>query len=383
MRASASKFALLEHCGYFARPDVNPPREPPKVNRDAGSALQALVNHASAPDRFEEPSLDHLPKAVREEVRVTFDAYLGSDFAQYQWEPEVGFAYDTATDTARRLTMVHQRDYSSLRPGEVPGTPDAVYFDDESNGVLVADFKFGDGNAAREELSRGQRDFNVLAAARAFGATQAIGYIVHLMPGGPRVFLAGYDAAELAAIARRVARAVASIPDAEPRPGPHCHEMWCPARPVCPAGERALLALAPGEPLRFAIERDDQAAALWTRIAVIRAACDAAEDAAKTYAREHDGFELGDGRRLTPCQEERDSIDLEGNPAALAVLPAGAAVPTATKASIERALRASGLKGKELAAQVEGVVNNLRSVGAVTTKVSEMFRPKRIGNRNA
>ena len=142
-------------------------------------------------------------------------------------------------------------------------------------------------------------------------------------------------------------------------------------------------ALAPATPVELKITSTDQASALLVRLRQVQAACETMEAMLKEYAANRDeGIPLPGGKRWVRKSVDRESINLNGveNAEAIAAISmAGAegAIESKlniSKAGIERIYKAEGLKGKELGAKVETLMNELRRIGATRTTTVDAFR---------
>lgn len=386
MTPSPSRFALLEHCGYWARPDVQPPELPAKRLSTRGRGGHKLIElHFDQKGQFDiAATLAELGAADQRWLRAAFGQFLAHAISQAPWKVEVPIAYDPKTDTARFLPAeARDRNYKPfLKPGEIPGTLDAADWESEieDGAVFSADWKFSEEDSFESTAILGERQVEIgaLFLARATGAREVVVMLVKISPSGVEIEQRVFDAAKLDAIADLVANRLGRIPDAEPRPGPHCHELWCPARGACPEVERALMAVLPGEPLTFDIDSPERAAFVRDRVKMLETIVDMGDAAVKAYADAHDGFDLPDGRRYVPADDPVDTIHVtEG---AIEVLEkhgvASALESDITKASIERALKAGdpNLKGAGLAAKKDAVVADLMRAGACLRTTKHTYR---------
>lgn len=389
MTISASKRALLDFCKWFARPEVHSPRGAQTAQQRGGIGLHALVDAhfvslvtgATPPEP--EAFTAGMPAGQAAETIELFEAFRRDPFSRIPWLTERAFAYDPATDTARPLKTEHARDYRDLRPGEIPGTPDAHLYEAETRTVHVGDWKRGEGNEAREILSNGQGEHNALALARAYDATTAVVSEVDFTPDGPVIRQRTFDAEQLDASALRLADQIEQVSRSEPTPGPHCAELWCPAQAICPATSRYQMALVPGPALEFQIDNPEQLAFGLHRIAAIRSACDVYEAQANRYADEHGGtISLPDGRKYGRFETHPRSLDMNVNDAPPLLVQLGyrdAATITVSKAALERVARAKGLVGNAVNDEIARVFSAMDLIGAVkqSTTVTYTIRGKR------
>lgn len=237
MKPSGSKLAVLPYCGYFARPDVAWPADEAGDAAAFGNAIHALCESAirSRALTVEDAAKAHgvaesgLPR-LRRVWAVALD-YIATR-ARVGWCAEVPLAWSWRMDTARELPSKGHRDYSDAYEDEVCGTADVATMDD---GVaVVMDWKTG-----RSDLDsyREQASFLALAWARSVGASQARAVFVRFSEDGfeERVWVLGSMDLDATAMLLEGRLAEADERRAEPVPGPHCTELYCPARTTCPA----------------------------------------------------------------------------------------------------------------------------------------------------
>jgi hypothetical protein len=234
-------------------------------------------NHAEMEAAADVGDIDALPRAVRDLI-LPDDALI----------TETSFAYDVASDTARRVGG--PREYSSLRPFEIGCTPDLAIY---GNGrLVVVDYKnFEEVDAADENT---QAATYALALCRHFGLDSATVAIVYL--GGllrPSIATLGaldldVHAARLKQLHLDAAKASAEFAQGVMPPlaaGVHCK--YCPAfvagENLCP--EQAKLARRAESAIPMEIESliplesDEDAARtfdLWQRLKMLTARVGAA-----------------------------------------------------------------------------------------------------------
>lgn len=386
MRVTGSALPLLARCQWWARPDVDAPPRPATGDMQLGSAVHAAIESILRDESADlEPELDQLAEEVAPFVDSWREWWSTSPLGAGKWRAEVAFAYDPTTDTARELGEVRGRAYPATRPEEIAGTVDAVLLDQRGDLAVVVDWKTG-GDWDRLTADAGEnlqlRGY-ALAASRAYGVETVRVAVVRITEDGVTSTVRDYDALELAAAADDLRRQLAAVPTAHPAPGLWCKR--CRAVAVCPATVEAVDALAPvGDPpapVPLVVTREN-AGALLGRLRAVEAACASVEAALRAFADANGGIETTEGRRWRKIATERSSIRLDGPEAAIAlsVLDAhevGAAVErkvSTSRAAIERAVKARGLKGKAATAHVEAIVEELRAAGAVRTSVVESYR---------
>lgn len=157
---------------------------------------------------------------------------------------EVTYAYDLDTGTARILGQDLGRDYSRLKPNEIPCTPDVVgaY---ELGGVYIGDWKFGRSDVPLPGVNA-QMQLAALCAARVHGARLARIEIVRFFddPARPVRYVDEMDAKQLDWFAEKLAtfrketdilrsHYLATGRAQYVKEGEHCK--YCPAFTSCPA----------------------------------------------------------------------------------------------------------------------------------------------------
>jgi hypothetical protein len=228
---------------------------------------------------------------------------------------EVAFAWDPATDTAEQL-VESERDYSAGK-GRLCGTADLVVWHPESESVTVYDYKTGDGSGAGPQLR-----MLGLMAARAYGVEHATVAALEVRASGvTEVCREDLDAFALMAIAGEVAEQLEAIPVAEPMPGSHCGELYCPARLSCPLGTAAIAEVAEVIPAESLVRRAeyritdpiasaDQAIWLVDVLRLMDAWIKAKKDAIKALV-PAEGWATDDGRMLKETTAKVEALDKE------------------------------------------------------------------------
>lgn len=235
------------------------------------------------------------------------------------YRPEVAFAFDVKTLTARELGADLERRYD-VGPTEIPGAADVSGRD--ASMVEIWDWKFHGFEAHTEPIAtNGQMRFLALAAARAAGVSAARICLVHFGDDGAwwleddeldAFELDSIEAEVVATFARvEAARAVVAAghtPDVTR--GPWCR--WCPASAACPAvtGLVHSLALNPMQivdALR-AILTPETAATARERLKEIKNAVALADAALRMFAEEQP-IPLGEGRYYGRVMVADDEIE--------------------------------------------------------------------------
>jgi PD-(D/E)XK nuclease superfamily len=310
IRPSMSKLGLLSACQFWARDGVA------WVNQQSAAATFGTTLHAFAEAYIDAgcvntavmPPLSDDERSAWDRLRTWLDANRRTG-----WRTEVPFAYHVQQGTARELPKSHHRDYSAAGPAEICGTADLVYMSRDDAGPFACcdDFKWsgfhGDAQKAQAQLGG-----LALCVARAWGVDRVRARAIRIGPSGPvddtsEVYW--LDSFDLAAMEAEIRADLARVATAEPAPGPHCTERWCPALAACPATQSAIVQVIPDAALvrkdwRYqpAIESPDHAAWLLTVRPVIRKAMDQVDASLKRLVadgpvRTSDGRPISEGQR--------------------------------------------------------------------------------------
>lgn len=299
MRVTASKVGLLAECQYFARPDA-------EWTDTAGPAAERGTRFHRAIAAY---VTDGVVPEVADDIRAELAAAVAwvDHMGREKLAAEAAFAWDPVTDTAERLEG-GERDYSAGK-GRLCGTADLVAVSRHAKAGWIGDWKTGDASGAGPQLRA-----LALMLARTEGLETVTVEALHVDATGVASFCREtLDAFALAAVAGELAEAVEAIPTAEPVPGPHCGEMYCPARATCPAGQQAIAQLVPADALvahrmSTAITSPDHAAWMLDRVRLVEAACKAVKDAIKA-AVPPEGWRLEDGSLLAESTREMPRFD--------------------------------------------------------------------------
>lgn len=224
-------------CVYWARPEIDLPVQEVGRAGKIGNASHAHVAAYAQGRTPPEPETEEEWEALPIGRRVV--AWL--DDVGIPTAVEIAIAYDTATDTARRIEVGWHRDYADLRPTEIPTTLDFVWVTDDA--VEVVDLKAGKRQNAHKE----QLHIQGLASARLFGRPLArVAFTFARQTKCGRDPWEEMDADRLEGEAWRAAAVMRRLPVAQPQPGNWC---W-----RCPLGRAncSAWALGPHAP----IERD-------------------------------------------------------------------------------------------------------------------------------
>ena len=409
-RLSASKRKLGRSCLYWARDDVALP-EDPSAGAAVGSALHQSADEDVSEDALRDgwrPGADldaiaerwGLSPLEREKLFLLHDVWAEwwSSFASAEgWRTEVPFAFDVATGRARALPCRGPRDYSACSSTEVPGTIDALRIDPAEGVAVVLDLKTGRPPKRASDYID-QLAFGALCATRVHGLERARVVLAHVPERGVFVDEAELDAFDLDAAAADLPRVLGAISTAEPNPGLHCRELFCPARACCPATTAALTMVASSTlspaaarrlPLVGPIEDDDQAITLLEGLPRLEAWIDDRKRALRAYADETEGLRLPDGRVWAgrPAKSTTLHLEVRGAEGALrSVLGDAAELAISrgvTQVGIDRAARRLAVKHGDIKRIRQAALEALRAAGAVKKSEFRRYEARAAGPEEA
>lgn len=308
MSLSASKVGLLAHCRYWARPDA--PQDPYTTSdaADRGTRFHAAIAAFALTGQLVEWDEDITAEMTQAIPWLQEQSRLWSGGPMLI---EQAFGWDPRLDMACQYEVVTDRAYPA--DGLLHGTADVVFRTGRE--AFVADWKTGDGSSAGPQMRA-----LALMVARTFGCTTVHVAALEVTAAGVReVCCEELGEFELAAIAGDLAEQMAAIADAEPRPGPHCSELYCPARLACPAATAAtaeLVDVIPAEslvrraPYRLTdpIETPEHAAWALDVLRLVSAQVDAIKDGIKARV-PAEGWRLEDGRVLRETRSVTSYVD--------------------------------------------------------------------------
>jgi hypothetical protein len=409
---TASRIELGTKCLWWARPDVELPERETTAAAELGTSLHAAAEEI-ADDSDElgsddeqalerefrrvmgEPVIDlgHLQSGLKP-AAFTQLAKLVVGWQQWWALPERGpwHARETAyalgqMGEARALTTYAQRDYSGAWDHELPGTVDLCEMSADGT-VTVWDYKTGRGPHRLADHEHQLRHLGA-AVALTLGLDEIRVGVAHVTTedyGGDSpviedaITLDSFDIAMAVGTSRAL---LEELPTAEPNPGLHCEDLYCPARAVCPK-TRALLIdakldLEPRRrlPLIGDIRSDEQAKAVLVGINLIEEWIKDRERALKRYADEKGGIIDGDKVFMGwPETRETPSLAVKGTKEFLIEKGLGSAIRVTESTNweaIKEALRPIAGKGK-LTDSERVLRAELRERGAL--KVSEYKKYK-------
>ncbi len=312
MRATASKCGLLVECGWWALAeaewsDTSSPAADRGTRFHAAIALYISV-------------IPGIPLAAEDDIKGAFAAAKAwvDAFGREKLAAEVAFAWDPTTDTAEVIGHDIGRNYGPWQArGLLCGSADIVAVSRFTRVGYVGDWSTGDGSKKGPQL----RALGLMLA-RAENLDQVTVEALEVDASGVRhVCTETLDAFALAAVAGELAEAMAAIPSAVPVPGPHCGDLYCPARATCPAVRERIADIVPAAELvrhqwGLTIASPDHAAWLYNQAKAIEAAAKLVKDAVKAFV-PAEGVALSDGSVLAEGTREMNRFD-KGKALALA-----------------------------------------------------------------
>ena len=323
-RLTASKAALLQHCGWWARDDA--PQDPYRQSAaaDRGTRFHAAIARFTVTgelESYEDDIAGEMAAAIAWLNGLGLDRLRLEPESAFGWdperaaerrlaEPESAFGWDPAKDEAKRYDVV---DRGYPKDGLIHGTADLIVFREGS--VEVYDWKTGDGSGAGAQLR-----LLGLMVARYCGLDEVTVAALEVKASGvTEVCRETLDAFALSALAGDLAEPVAAIPTAEPTPGSHCGELYCPARLGCPLGNAAAAelvdiipatALIKSAPFRLSdpIKTAEHAAWAVDVIRLVSAKLDAIKEDIRSKV-PPEGWALADGRVLKETMSRITYVD--------------------------------------------------------------------------
>jgi len=293
VRVTGSKAGLLLECQWWAGA-LAEWFDGTSDAADRGNRFHAAI--AVYVETHELPASDLLDEDIAPLVEVA-RRWVDTHGGPQDFGAEMAFAWDPVNDVAKTLAE-KGRDYSGAPEGWLCATTDLVRVDPAAKTGYVGDWKTGDGSKAAPQL----RTLAVMVA-RTYGLETVHVEALEVSSVGVRVVCAEVlDAFALAAHAGALAEAIAAVPTAEPNPGRHCGDLYCPARATCPAATAIVAQVIPAEALvrhkwGITITSADHAAWLYDQAKAVEAAAKQVKDAVKAYV-PAEGLTLEDGSTL-------------------------------------------------------------------------------------
>ena len=295
MRATASKVGLLGLCGWWARDDAE--QDPFRTSdaADRGNRFHSAIAAFEADGELREYDAD-----IALEMTSAMTWLVERGIKREDIEVERALGWDFASD-AGVVYHIEHRDYPN--DGLLHGTVDLIVWTSDRT-IDLWDWKTGDGSSSGPQLRA-----LAMMAARAYGLTEVrIGALEVKASGVTIVCEETLDAFALDAVAGELAEHVTAVENAEPVPGSHCSDLYCPARLSCPLGNAAtaeLVDVIPADslvrtkPFRLTdpIKTPEHAAWALDVLRLVVAKVDALKDEIKAKV-PAEGWKLEDGRML-------------------------------------------------------------------------------------
>jgi hypothetical protein len=247
VRATASKVGLLAFCQWWATPEAEWTWTTSDA-ADRGTRFhKAIANYTETRKRAE------VDEDLREEYAQACDWVDSLGSHDDVVKVERAFAWDLMTDTAEEIGS--DRDYRKAA-GRLCGTVDLILLariDGKYVAAMVWDWKTGSGENSGPQL----RALGLMVA-RAYGLENVTVAALEVRASGvTEVAREELDEFALSAVAGELAEQIASIPNAEPKPGSHCGDLYCPARLSCPLGQAAIANVSEVIPADVLVRRQD------------------------------------------------------------------------------------------------------------------------------
>lgn len=308
-RLTASKAGLAIECSFWLHDHVPLDTSPAGPAADEGTAVHALIENdiRGGDGAVVLPPLSP-DGALRVEAKFTAWKAWAKKERRIGWRPEVAYAYDPSTDTARELVQRGHRDYSGVKPGEVAMQLDVVTMGADADGPLAEVIDWKTGRDVEPALTNGQLGVAALAVSRVMGVDRVRVRLVYIGEDGVHEDSAVLEALDLDMVRHHMRRVVGS-PDTTPKPGPHCSGMYCNARHQCPAivGDMAQLVNVPPADMRTlvagALVTPEDAGFAHVRLRAIKDAVAAVEERIKSIVETHGSAPTAGGKvlRLVPA----------------------------------------------------------------------------------
>jgi hypothetical protein len=404
MRGSLSLLPLMAKCLHHMRDDVERPTvQEPSAEANKGNLCHGSIflfgnEPPSTPEQSEQ--FDGLAlrygvndETEREQAWLWLTSWYAHPLSREKWAHEQAMAINVVTSEGRLLDVL-DRKYVGIDPAcDLPGTCDRFKTTDDE--VWVLDNKFGrHANLTPIEHNRQLRGYAV-TLCRYFKRSQARIFLAVTNDEGTTVtehVLYSWDLEELADELRELP---AKVPTAEPQPGSHCTELYCPIRATCKATRadvQSIVKQEPAEPVfTVVIESHEQIAQGLPKIGRLEAFVEHWKAAARDYVDKNGPTPLPDGRAWGKVPVDREDVATDGpdgaEAAALLATPDALveglcfkeAIETktvVTKKAIEGVFR---LHGKPIGAGVKDVMSRLRARGLTrgwTMYRYEAFKPR-------
>ena len=306
MRVTASKVGLLQYCQWFARPEAQWAYTTSEAAERGTRMHRAIADYVDTGERVK------VEDDINDEYHHACD-WVDS-YGRDLLRAEVKFAWDPTTDTAEELPRAGERDYSKAA-GRLAGTSDLVSISKATRTGYVGDWKSGDGSGAGPQL----RALGLMVA-RAYDLESVTVEALEVRASGVvSVARETLDPFALAGVAGELAEGLAAVETAEPAPGAHCGELYCPAKLSCPLGQTAMAQVVDVIPPEALVRKPewritDKVAsaeqAIWTLdvLRLMGAWVEAKKDEVKALV-PVDGWRTEDGRVLRETKATIEGFD--------------------------------------------------------------------------
>lgn len=300
LRVTASKAGLLAHCQWWATAHAE------WANTTSAAADRGTRFHRVIAEYV---TTGQLPLTIGEDLALLFDSakVWVDSYGRDLLRAEVMLAWDPASDVAEYIPGA-ERDYQA-GVGRFCGTADLIAVNRNLRTGYVGDWATGDGTGKGPQLRT-----LAMMLARAEGLDSVTVEALEVSSSGvTHVCRETLDSFALAAVAGELAENIGAIPGAEPEPGPHCGDLYCPARATCPAVVATIVQVIPPDALvkhkwGVVIANADHAAWLYNQAKAVEAAAKLVKDAVKAYV-PAEGLQLADGSVLAEGSRNMSRFD--------------------------------------------------------------------------
>jgi hypothetical protein len=298
---TGSRLPILQRCQYFARDDVS--YTAPESGAAAGRGNDMH-------DAIDKRDLTGVAFEDIQAVQRGIDYLDSLRAAGWTVETEVPLALNYVIGEGRRMKSSGHRDYTDLRPNEIPLTVDymatTVVLGDGEEVLMVevGDWKTGYG-AHVDKTSENWQLGAACAALSAMYGDSTVTAKVHYLDND-YVDSWTFSAMEAQRFGIWIKNRVEMTPGAQPSPGDHCK--YCPARVECPKTVSAIQQLIP-EKVDWRLDRStlENDAAMAMMLPALKGAVEAVEKALK--ARSKEGLPLPNGKVWKPILQTRQGYD--------------------------------------------------------------------------
>jgi hypothetical protein len=276
---TGSRIGLARECAHWLHSDEWP--EDDSDDARFGSAVHAgcatLDPAWEPPDTLTPSEQERARRCVRYVLAWYADRWGLHECGPASYHTEIGYRYSPHTGAARTGKPRGENGYEDVL-FEIALTVDAVIDDGATTVIEIKTGKHREAHA-----------WQVRTAALAVGRTAELDdvttVLLYVDENGVYPVVEHLDALDLAAHAQALRELWTGLPGrTEPVPGPHCTELHCPLRTVCPATQAALARAAPAFPLAE-IRNDDEARAVLNALPLARARLDGYAAQLRNYAR--------------------------------------------------------------------------------------------------